>query len=303
MLTRIPALTPSVRRLAALTVCGFLVAGSAVAGEATAAPVADVSKGSATAAAFRAALDVSGVGLAGTVPLHASLNEVQAPATAEKKTLDVALDGVNGDRPVNLLQADVATAKADVSSGRTEGTTHLVRARVHVPGLPVLPVVEVEEVTATATCAAGRKPAAESQVLGSLTALGKQLPMADGGTVEVPNVGRVRLALSHKETTSTTAAATSVQLHVSVDPLNLGVKKVEGTVTLAQATCRSPRPTSGSAVPAASLPHTAGHSEETDLAETGGNALTPYLLAAGAVLVTVGAGATALTRRRSRSRH
>jgi hypothetical protein len=285
----------------------------AVAGEAAAAPAADASKGSATAAAFRAALDVSGLGMAGSVPLRASLNEVQAPATAEKKALDVALDGVNGDRPVNLLQADVAMAKADVASGRAEGTTRLVRARVHVPGLPLLPVVEVEEVTATATCAAGRKPVAESQVLGPLTGLGKELPMTDGGTVEVPNVGRVRLALSHKETTSSTAAATSVQLQVSVDPLNLGVKKVEGTVTLAQATCQSPRPAAESAIPTAPLPHrgspaaplprTASHSKETDLAETGGNSLTPYLLAAGAVLVIVGAGATAIARRRSRSRH
>ncbi|MFF6996065.1 SCO1860 family LAETG-anchored protein [Streptomyces sp. NPDC008313] len=306
-------LSPSVRRLAAVAVCGLLVAGPAIAGEATAAPVADMSKGSATAAAFRAALDVSGVGLDGTVPLRASLNEVQAPATAEEKTLNVDLDGVNGDRPVNVLQADVAMAKAEVASGRAVGTTHLVRARVHVPGLPVLPVIEVEEVTATATCSVGRKPAAESQVLGALTALGKRLPMVDGGTVEVPNVGRVRLALSHKETTSSTAAATSVQLQVSVDPLQLGVEKVEGTVTLAQATCRSPRPASEPAIPAAPLPHkaipaeplphTASHSEETNLAETGGNTLTPYLLAAGALLVTVGAGATALAHRRSRSRY
>jgi len=302
-LTRIPAPIPSVRRLAALAVCGFLVACPAVAGEAAAAPAADASKGSATAAAFRAALDVSGLGSGGSMPLHASLNEVQAPATAEEKTLDVVLDGVNGDRPVNLLQADVAMAKADVARGRAEGTTHLVRARVHVPGLPLLPVVEVEEVTARATCGAGRKPVAESRVLGSLTALGKELPMTDGGTVEVPNVGRVRLALSHKETTSSTAAATSVQLQVSVDPLNLGVKKVEGTVTLAQATCQSPRPAAESAIPTAPLPRTASHSEETDLAETGGNALTPYLLAVGAVLVTVGAGATAIARRCRRSRH
>ncbi|WNZ10152.1 hypothetical protein [Streptomyces sp. 11x1] len=126
------------------------------------------------------------------MPLHASLNEVQAPATAEKRTLD----GVDGDRPVNLLPTDVAMAKADAASGRAEGATHVL-ARAHVP---VLPVVEVEEVTVTASCATGRKSAVESQLLGSLTAPGRQLPMADGGTVEVSNVGRVRLAPSHKET-------------------------------------------------------------------------------------------------------
>ncbi|MGJ5756363.1 hypothetical protein FB563_8497 [Streptomyces puniciscabiei] len=301
-MTRISALTPSVRRLAAVAVSGFLVAGPAVTGEASAAEAADASKGGATATAFRAALDVSGP--TGTVPVHASLNAVQAPATAEKKTLDVALDKVDGDRPVNLLQADVAMARGDVARGRAQGTTHLVRARVHVPGLPVLPVLEVEEVTATATCVAGQKPTAESQVLGPLTALGKPLPSTgDGTTVEVPGVGRVRLAFSHKETTSSTAAATSVQLQVSVDPLHLGVAKVEGTVTLAEATCRSPRANAPVAPGrSAPRPQLVSRSEASDLAKTGGTGLTPYVLSAGATLVTVGAGAVRLARR-GRRRH
>ncbi|ELS56634.1 SCO1860 family LAETG-anchored protein [Streptomyces viridochromogenes] len=298
------ALIPSARRLAALAVSGFLLAGPAAAGEATATPATDPSKGSATAVAFRAELDVSG--LTGTVPLHASLNEVHAPATAQKKTLDIDLDldTAKGDLPVNLLKAEVARAKADVAKGRSRATTHLVRARVHVPGLPVLPVVEVEEVTAAVTCVAGQKPTAEAHVLGPLTVLGKSLPVADSGTpVEVPNVGTVRLSLAGKETTSSTAAATSIQLQVSVDPLNLGVEKVEGTVTLAQATCRSGSDPVTAAGPGRSAPHpqTVSHSEEEGLAKTGGNGLTPYVLAVGAVLVATGAGAVALARRRTRS--
>ncbi|MQY39833.1 hypothetical protein SRB17_78610 [Streptomyces sp. RB17] len=298
-MTRISALTPSARRLAALAASGFLAACPALAGEATAAPSADAPKGSATAAAFRAALDVSGP--TGTVPLHASLNEVKAPATAEKKTLDVALDGVNGGLPNTLLQADVAMARADVAKGRAQSTTHLVRARVHVPGLPLLPVVEVQEVTATATCTAGQKPAADSQVLGPITALGKFLPPAgDGTTVEVPGVGSVRLALSHKETTSSTAAATSIQLQVSVDPLHLGVEKVEGTVTLAQATCRFPQSNAPVAMGHSAPRPQAAH--ESNLAKTGGTGLTPYALSAGATLVAVGAGATAFALK-ARRRH
>ncbi|MFF3915895.1 SCO1860 family LAETG-anchored protein [Streptomyces sp. NPDC001852] len=304
-MTRISVLPLSARRLVALAAVGFLVACPAVAGQAGAAPAADASKGSATAVAFRAALDVSGP--TRTVPLHVSLNAVQAPATAEKKTLDISLDRVNDDRPVNLLQADVAKAGAEVTSGRAQGTTHLVRARVHVPGLPLLPVVEVEEVTATATCVAGRQPAAESHVLGPLTALGRPLPVTERGTtLEVPDVGTVRLALASRETTSSTAAATSLQLQVSVDPLRLGVEKVAGTVTLAQATCRSPHAATRAVTPAAPgrsapRPQIVSHSKEGDLAKTGAGGLTPYVLAAGAVLAVVGAGAMALARRRGRS--
>ncbi|MGK5692502.1 SCO1860 family LAETG-anchored protein [Streptomyces sp. URMC 128] len=302
-----------------MSATGLLLAGSALAAEATAVPATDTSQGTATAMAFRAALDVSRAGSAGTTPLRATLDEVQAPASAEKKTLDVTVDRVNRGRPVRLLHADAVTAKADVADGRAEGTSRLVRARVHVPGLPALSLLEVEQVTATATCAAGRKPAAESQVLGPVTALGKRVSLAAGGTatVEAPGVGTVRLSLSQRETTSDTAAATALRLHVSVDPLRLGVEKVDGTVTLAQATCRSPQPASESPAPSATpsgtpsvTPATSGRSaplapsaapsQETGLAETGGSPMTPYLLAGGAVLVAGGGAVTVLVGRRSR---
>ncbi|MFF8974890.1 SCO1860 family LAETG-anchored protein [Streptomyces sp. NPDC014995] len=306
--------TAYMHRLAALAVSGVLLAGPALMAEAAAVPATDASTGSATAVAFRAALDVSRPGPIATVPLRASLNDVQAPATAQKRTLDVTLDQVNGDRPVRLLQADAAMAKADVAGDRAEGTSHLVRARVHVPGLPVLSLVEVEKVTATAICVAGQEPAAESEVLGPITALGKRLSLASGtATVEAPGVGTVQLSLSQKESTSSTAASTALQLQVSVDPLDLGVEKVEGTVTLAQAACRSPQPAPDSPAPSAAQsvipaapgrsaprPQTITDAQGNNLAETGGSALTPYLLAAGAALVTVGGGATALVLRRNR---
>ncbi|WP_435211302.1 SCO1860 family LAETG-anchored protein [Streptomyces sp. bgisy034] len=303
-MTGFPPLTGSTRCLAALAACGFFVANPTLTAEAATGPATDKSKSSATAAAFRAALDVSSIGLPGPVPLRASLNEVQAPATAEKKTLDVALEHVNGDRPVQLLQADAAMARADVTKGRAEGSSHLVRARVHLPGLPVLSLLEVEEVTAAAICVSGEEPSAESEVLGPITALGEQVSLAPDHTVtiETPGVGTVRLSLSHKELTSSTAAATSLRLQVSVDPLRLGVEKVEGTVTLAEATCRSPRPASNSPVRSAteSITPAVTHAKENHLAKTGRNAVTPYILATGAGLVAVGGGAIAFTRARSR---
>ncbi|MBT1090539.1 SCO1860 family LAETG-anchored protein [Streptomyces chartreusis] len=303
-MTGLPPLTAYVRRLAAIAACGLLMANSAVAAQAAPGPATDRPEGRATAAAFRAALDISSLGTSGLMPLHASLNEVQAPATAEKKTLDVTLDDVNGERPVHLLQADVAMARADVTKSRAEGRSHLVQARVHLPGLPVLSLLEVEEVTAAAVCLASQQPSAESEVLGPITVLGKQVSLAPDRTVavETPGVGTVRLSLSHREVTSSTAAATALQLQVSVDPLKLGVEKVEGTVTLAQATCRSPRPASNSIAPSGteSIAPAVADSKETHLAKTGRSLLTPYILATGALLVTVGGGAIAFARTRSR---
>ncbi|MFD8050419.1 SCO1860 family LAETG-anchored protein [Streptomyces chartreusis] len=303
-MTGLPPLTAYVRRLAALAACGLLMANSAVTAQAAAGPAIDRSKGRASAAAFRATLDISSLGASGLMPLRTSLNEVQAPATAEKKTLDVTLDQVNGDRPVNLLQADVAMARADVAKGRAEGMSHLVRARVHLPGLPVLSLIEVEEVTAATLCVAGQQPSAESEVLGPVTVLGEQVSLTPDRTVavETPGVGTVRLSLSHKEVTSSTAAATSLQLQVSVDPLKLGVEKVEGAVTLAQATCQSPQPASDGPAPSVteSITPAVTDSRENHLAKTGRSMLTPYILATGAVLVAAGGGAIVLSRKRSR---
>ncbi|ELS57250.1 LAETG motif-containing sortase-dependent surface protein [Streptomyces viridochromogenes] len=48
-------------------------------------------------------------------------------------------------------------------------------------------------------------------------------------------------------------------------------------------------------------PQTVNDSSENNLAKTGGTRLTPYVLAGGAILVTTGAGAMALTRRRNQN--
>ncbi|WP_161164966.1 SCO1860 family LAETG-anchored protein [Streptomyces sp. SID5910] len=296
------------RRLLTVTAATALAAGPAVlAGAGTAHATGD--HGRASASVLRTDLDVSLLKKTVNVPLTVTLNEVQAPESAEKTALTARLDGVEGGKPFSVLRADVADAGATTSAEKAEGHTNLARARVHVPGLPLLSVIEVEQVTSTATCEAGKKPVASSNLLGAVTVLGKKVTLTTGGTtdVKVPGVGEVRLDLSRTETTSRTAAATALALTVHVDPLELGVAQVDGTLTLASASCEAPAAleppaevAEEPAEPAAEVkPQGAPAKEATaDLAETGGSSMTPYLAAGAGVLVLAGGGALAMARRR-----
>lgn len=233
-------------RLAALAVAAAPVA-LLVAAPAQAAPAATTTTGGgkASAVVLRTALDVSLLNKTVDVPLKATLNEVQAPAGAKETALSVRLDGVEGGRPVSVLAADVATANATADKHRAEGYSNVAKARVHVPGLPLLSLIEVEKVTSRAVCEVGRRPVAESNVLGHVSVLGKRIDLTAGGTtrVAVPAVGEVTLDLSKTHTTSRTAAATALRLKVSVNPLKLNVADVQGEITLAEATCETPKPT------------------------------------------------------------
>jgi hypothetical protein len=260
--------------------------------------------GRASASVLRTGLDVSLLNKTVDVPLTVSLDEVQAPRSAHRTALSARLDGVHGGKPFSVLRADVAKTDATVSATKAEGTVDLAHARIHVPGLPLLALVEVDQVTARATCEAGRAPVATSNVLGAVTVLGKKVTLSAGGPtdVKVPGVGEVRLNLAGRETTSRTAAATALELKVSVNPLKLNVADVEGTLTLARATCESPMPAERSSAPStppAPDPRPEGApAAKQDLAETGGNSLTPYLAGVSAVLLAAGGGAVAFVRRR-----
>ncbi|WP_272921215.1 SCO1860 family LAETG-anchored protein [Streptomyces sp. SID2119] len=230
-------------RLAALAVAAAPVAlFAAVPAQAAPATPATGGEGKASAVVLRTGLDVSLLNKSVQVPLKVTLNEVQAPASAERTALTVNLDGVAGGEPVSVLRADVATANATVDEHKAEGYTNLAKARVHVPGLPLLSLIEVEKVTSKALCEVGKRPVAESNVLGHVKVLGKKVTLSAGGPtrVVVPGVGEVSLDLSKTETTSRTAAATALQLKVSVNPLKLNVAEVDGEVTLAEATCETP---------------------------------------------------------------
>ncbi|MEU3061389.1 SCO1860 family LAETG-anchored protein [Streptomyces subrutilus] len=266
-------------------------------------------EGRSGAVVLRVGLDVGLLNKTVHVPLKATLNEITAPGTAaEKKALAVTLDGVEGGAPVSVLRADVATSTATADRRVAQAQANLAKARVHVPGLPSLSLIEVEQVTSKAVCEAGRKPVATSNVLGSVTVLGKKVTLSAGGPtrVDVPGVGLVSLELSGTETTSTTAAAAALRLKVSVNPLHLNVAEVDGEVVLAEAHCESPAAPASVPPEAQTTPGVkpqiqtrtqAGTGTAANLAETGGGSTTPYVAGAALVLLGIGGAALLLTRR------
>ncbi|MEV6837498.1 SCO1860 family LAETG-anchored protein [Streptomyces sp. NPDC051133] len=304
------------RRLAAVATVTALAAAPAALGAGAAHATGD--HGRASAVVLRAGLDVSLLNKTVDVPLAVSLNQVQAPRSADRTALSARLDGVAGGKPFSVFGADVAQSRATVTAKRAEGSVRLVHARLHVPGLPLLSLIEADTVTARATCEAGEAPVAAANVLGAVTVLGKRVTLTAGGPTEVrvPGVGEVRLDLVQRRTTTRTAAATALQLKVSVNPLRLGVADVEGTVTLAEATCESPKaPPAGHPLPShdpaagtqsQDAPGKAGTTEvkpqggasKSDLAETGGSSATPYIAGGALALLLVGGGAVTVARRR-----
>ncbi|MFF0141524.1 SCO1860 family LAETG-anchored protein [Streptomyces sp. NPDC005227] len=299
------------RRFAVTAAATVLAAGpTALAGAGSAHATTD--QGRASAVVLRTGLDVSLLNKTVNVPLAVSLNEVQAPRSAEKTALTAQLDGVDRGRPFSVLRADVASAKATVADGRAEGSTRLAHAAVHVPGLPLLSLIELEAVSSKATCEVGKKPVATANLLGSVNVLGKKVTLTAGGPTEVkvPGVGEVRLDLSKTETTTRTAAASALELKVSINPLKLNVAEVEGTLTLAGATCETPAaPAAQQAEPSepaepadSAEPVTEvkpqGAPAEAGLAETGGSSTTPYIEGGAVALLAAGGGAVVLARRR-----
>ncbi|MEU6893483.1 SCO1860 family LAETG-anchored protein [Streptomyces sp. NPDC046557] len=295
---------PAAALLAAGAVA-LLTAPPALATEAASGSGGAAGQGKAGAVVLRAGLDVGLLGEAVHVPLTATLNEVSAPATAEKTALTVTVDGAEQGNPVSVLRADVATAKATADTHGARAESNLANATVHVPGLPLLSLIQVEKVTSTAVCEAGRKPVAGSNVLGAVTVLGKKVTLSAGGPtkVEVPGVGLVDLELSGTRTTSTTAAAAALRLKVSVNPLKLNVARVEGEVVLAEAHCEAPTgpaPSTAASAPSDVKPQTASGATtpvRADLAETGSSSATPYVAGGALLLLGVGAGALLLIRR------
>ncbi|MFI7411434.1 SCO1860 family LAETG-anchored protein [Streptomyces sp. NPDC049627] len=289
------------RRLATVATATALTAGPAVLGLAGPAH-ATGDEGRASAVVLRTGLDVNLLNKTVNVPLAVSLNEVRAPQSADKATLTAELNGVDGGKPFSVLSAQAAAAKATVAHGKAEAYTRLAHAKVHVPGLPLLSLIEVGQVTSRATCEAGEKPTASSNLLGDVTVLGKKVTLTAGGTtnVRVPGVGEVRLDYSKTETTSRTAAATALELKIAVNPLKLNVADVEGTLTLAKATCETPAAPARQAAPGtdpAGDVKPQGEPAGDGLAETGGSSMTPYLAGGAVALLLAGGGAVAFARR------
>jgi LPXTG-motif cell wall-anchored protein len=234
---------PARRSAAAIGAAVALAAGAAAFAPAVqAAPATTAGGGTSGAAVLRAGLDLSLLGRAVDVPVNVSLNDVHAPADARKTALTVKVgSGVEGGHGVSILRADVATASATADARKAEGYADVVHAQVHVPGLPLLALVKADAITAKATCEAGHRPTAHSELLG-LTVLGQRVTLGAVGTtnLDVPGVGRVSLDLTRTSTTSASAAATALRLSLHLNPLSLGVAEIRGEVTLAQASCTTP---------------------------------------------------------------
>ncbi|GGO81301.1 SCO1860 family LAETG-anchored protein [Wenjunlia tyrosinilytica] len=298
----LPARRPAVSTTAAAAAA---VLGAALPSAVLAAPAHATgiqASGRASAVAARVALDVSLVGKSVDVPVNLSLNQVYAPRNSAATLLTARIGGVDGGRPVEIVRADVARTSARSSGDRAEGRADLADVDVHVPGLPLTPLVRAQAVKSRALCVAGKEPVADSRLVGKVVVLGRPLSLNTAGTTEadVPGVGHVKLAIAQKTTTRRTAAATALRLKVSIDPLRLGVAKVAGDIVLAEATCRTPitpdQPSqSPSAEPVVDKPQT------HHLAETGGGSGLA-LGGVGASLVAGGALLLRLRRRGSASR-
>ncbi|MBJ6646799.1 SCO1860 family LAETG-anchored protein [Streptomyces griseoincarnatus] len=310
--------TPARRWSAAAVACALTAGPVALAGAAPA--YATEGHGHASASVLRTDLDVSLLNKSVQVPLTVSLNEVEAPNSARKTALTATLDGVDRGRPFSVLRAEVADAVATVEGDRAEASTTLADARLQVPGLPLLSLVELEAVGSKAVCETGRTPHASVTLPAAVTVLGKRVSLSAGGPthVDVPGVGSVRLDLSTTGTTSSTAAATALKLEVSVNPAKLNVAEVEGRLTLAESRCETPA--AAAEDPEAAAPEApeapekaepavepqgarAGQAApaETNLAETGGDSATPYVAAGAVALLAAGGGAVLLSRRGRRN--
>ncbi|MFC8407329.1 SCO1860 family LAETG-anchored protein [Streptomyces griseoincarnatus] len=311
-------LTPAFRWSVAAVACALTAVPVALAGAAPA--YATEGHGHASASVLRTDLDVSLLNKSVQVPLTVSLNEVEAPNSARQTALTATLDGVDRGRPFSVLRAEAADAVATVEGDRAEASTTLADARLQVPGLPLLSLVELEAVGSKAVCESGRTPHASVTLPAAVTVLGKRVSLSAGGPthVDVPGVGSVRLDLSTTRTTSSTAAATALKLEVSVNPAKLNVAEVEGRLTLAESRCETPA--AAAEEPEAAAPEApeapekaepavepqgarAGQAApaETNLAETGGDSATPYVAAGAVALLAAGGGAVLLSRRGRRN--
>ncbi|MEU6081784.1 SCO1860 family LAETG-anchored protein [Streptomyces sp. NPDC047108] len=309
---------PARRAAAVLTVTALAAGPAALIGAVPASATGGAGGGKAGAVVLRTGLDVDLLNKTVHAPLNVVLNEVDAPASESKTALTAKLDGVDHGKPFSVLRADVATASATTKGKKAKGYANLVRAKVNLPGLPLRSLIEVEQATSKAVCEAGKKPTATSNVLGTVRVLGKKVTLSASGTtdVKVPGVGEVRLDLSKTSTTSRSAAATALELAVSVNPAKLNVAEVNGKVTLVKATCESPSGTPSTETPEPETPDTetpgaenpetegpdistqTGKEGSDNLAETGGSSSTPYLAGGAALLIAAGGGAVVMARRR-----
>ncbi|WP_406088676.1 SCO1860 family LAETG-anchored protein [Kitasatospora purpeofusca] len=221
---------------------------SGASGAGTAAPG---SPGKARAVTAELDLDVHLLNNAVDVPVNVSLNKVESPAQRDGTMLTAKVDGVDQSGPVTLVKADVGKSVTRTDAKGATASVTLADADVHAPGLPGTTLLGLEALTATATCPVDGQPTADVVAPAKLTVLGKSVTVSLYGPtkVDVPLIGSVSVEFSKKTTTSTTAAASALEVQVAVDPLNLNVAKVTGTIRIASVSCEKPVPATPTATP------------------------------------------------------
>ncbi|MFB7664693.1 SCO1860 family LAETG-anchored protein [Kitasatospora sp. NPDC056138] len=312
----------SVLRSAAATglVAGALTLSGGTAHAAGPAP----SPGKARAVTAELALDVSLLDDKVDVPVDIALNKVESPARRDQAVLTAAVDGVDRGRPVTLVKAEVGRSTTTADRNGTAASVSLVGADLHAPGLAST-LIGLEALSAEASCPVDGQPTAKVTAPARVTVLGRSVALGLNGPthVDVPGVGSVDIEFSRRTTTSSTAAASALKVDVAVNPLNLNVAKVTGTITVASVSCEKPVPagapatpvtpatpstpagsaavTTARAVPAADTTTAAGR----ELASTGSSG-TGRLVATAGALIAAGTGALWLVsrrRRNTRARH
>jgi hypothetical protein len=272
--------------------------------------------GSASAVTAELDLHVSLLNSAVDVPVDVALNKVVSPAELHGSVLTAAVAGVAQPGPVTLVDADLGRSDTHVGADGAKASVTLANAAVHAPGLPLTALLGLQALSAEADCPVDGPPTAKVTSPVALTVLGRSVSANLYGPTHlaVPGIGTVDLEFSRRTTTSTSAAAAALVLKVALNPLNLNVAKVDGTVTVASVGCVKPTAAAGSAttpapvasdpvVPAADASGTPAatptkHSAPgAELASTGSPATVP-LLATGAALLLGGGGALAVARRR-----
>ena len=194
--------------------------------------------GTASASTARLGLDVRLLNRTVDIPIDLSLNAIQAPGDKDGSLLTATVAGV-GNGPLSLVSAKVGHSSATADRSGSQASVDLVNAQVNVPGL-LGSLLKIDTINAQADCPANGRPSASVNVLGDVNVLGEDVSLSASGPslVNVPGVGKVSLWLSRKTITSHSAAATALELQVSINPLKLNVAEVTGQVELAAVSCQ-----------------------------------------------------------------
>ncbi len=293
--------------LAATVLAVALPLPTAAAAEAAGTPA---QPGAASAVTARLALDVTLLNTV-NVPVDVALNKVESPARRDGAMLTAKVDGVDGGRPVTLVKAEVGASVTKADDKLATASVQLVDADVHVPGLPLTTLLGLEAMSAEANCPVDGQPTANVTAPARLTVLGRSVTVGLNSPthVEVPAIGTVDVEFARKTVTSSTAAASALEVKIALNPLNLNVAKVSGTVTVASVSCRkpvpavvpaaasSPAPSTAPSAPAAAQNRAVPKEAGAELAYTGSSGST-VLAAGGGTLLVAGGAAVWMTRRR-----